>query len=295
MKVFLRVKDWNKHYENNRTRRLKYMAWVPFPNKMDGYGYLELMDHEQGPAHFAVFILIVEIASKCEPRGLLQMEPGKPHTAHSCARKAHLPATLVRDACTRLLQPQIGWLEQVDEAGEVIPIAPKGALWGQDSAPIAPKGARSVHTNGRERKGTEGNGTPPPPPRPAGDGGGDDEILNPYPRLRNIPKSNEYRQAIIDLVTPLHRRWREQVLAHAADNLGRPGVRNPGAYAADLIRKQIAKGDPDTVDRVLETQGPTPKGPNASPKQIKQAFGEVVKAYDERNREEEPNEPPEDF
>ena len=40
-----RIRDWQRHFENNRTRELKVMAWVPVPNKMDGDGYTELVTH----------------------------------------------------------------------------------------------------------------------------------------------------------------------------------------------------------------------------------------------------------
>ena len=32
MAQVLRIRDWTKHYENNRTRNLKRMAWVPILN-----------------------------------------------------------------------------------------------------------------------------------------------------------------------------------------------------------------------------------------------------------------------
>ncbi len=30
------VVDWSKNYENNRTRELKRMTWLPLPNSFDG-------------------------------------------------------------------------------------------------------------------------------------------------------------------------------------------------------------------------------------------------------------------
>ena len=46
----LRVKDWNKHYENNRSRVLKKLDWLPIPNRLDNEGYIELICHPSGPA-----------------------------------------------------------------------------------------------------------------------------------------------------------------------------------------------------------------------------------------------------
>ena len=61
----LRVKDWNLLFENNRTRGLKHLDWVPMPNKMDSDGYTELVDHPNGAAHLGAWFAIVQIASRC--------------------------------------------------------------------------------------------------------------------------------------------------------------------------------------------------------------------------------------
>ena len=62
----MRVKNWTDIYENNRTRELVDMKWVPVPNRHDGDGYNEIMDHPDGLAHFAAWILILQVASKCK-------------------------------------------------------------------------------------------------------------------------------------------------------------------------------------------------------------------------------------
>ena len=51
----LRVRDWDALYENNRTRGYKRLGWVPIPNRMDGDGYTELVDHENGAAHLGAW------------------------------------------------------------------------------------------------------------------------------------------------------------------------------------------------------------------------------------------------
>ena len=51
----LRVRDWDALYENNRTRGDKRLGWVPIPNRMDGDGYTELVDHENGAAHLGAW------------------------------------------------------------------------------------------------------------------------------------------------------------------------------------------------------------------------------------------------
>ena len=67
----LRVRDWNLLFENNRTRGLKHLDWVPMQNNLDGDGYTELVDHPNGAAHLGAWLAIVWIASRCHTRGTL--------------------------------------------------------------------------------------------------------------------------------------------------------------------------------------------------------------------------------
>lgn len=128
MKVF-RIVDWAMHYENNRTRELKVMVWVPMPTKHDGDGYTDLVSHPNGPAHFGAWCAIVQVAAKCNPRGTLVRSPvakndpaGIPqepaarlraHDSGSLSRITHLPAALFDEVIPRLLF-EIGWLEEID-------------------------------------------------------------------------------------------------------------------------------------------------------------------------------------
>lgn len=163
-----RIKDWDKHFENNRTRELKRLDWVPIPNKQDGDGYTELMDHPNCAAHLGAWYAIVEVASKCEPRGtLVRAIPqegavipqegaqgilgskitGKPHTPQSLARMSRIPATIFEEVIPRLVS--IGWLEVCE-----IP---------QEGAAIPQEGASSrARAQGMEWNGIEDKSTPTP-------------------------------------------------------------------------------------------------------------------------------------
>ena len=107
-----RIKDWQEHFENNRTKDLKKMSWVPFPNKHDGDGYTELLDHDDGPAHYGAWCALVQVASKCEPRGTLIRDTGKPHDSVTLARKTRIPEGVWNLAIPRLVS--IGWVETCD-------------------------------------------------------------------------------------------------------------------------------------------------------------------------------------
>ena len=85
------------------------MNWIPVPNKHDGDGYTQLVDHPAGAAHFGAWMAILQVASRCHPRGTLVRSGGIPHTAASLGRITRLPASIFEDAIPRLLE--IGWLE----------------------------------------------------------------------------------------------------------------------------------------------------------------------------------------
>jgi hypothetical protein len=157
----LKIKNWANIYENNRTRELKKLDWVPVPNKHDGDGYTELMDHPDGPAHFAAWMAIVQIASKCDVRGTLSREGARPHDARSFSRISRIPSEVFEAAIPRLLE--IGWLEndgddvQVYQQLEENPHEP--AVIPQGVAVISQGDASScAREKGREWKGMEGNG-----------------------------------------------------------------------------------------------------------------------------------------
>jgi len=161
-----RIVKWDENFENNRSRELKELAWVPVPNRHDGSGYLELVDHPDGAAHFGAWVLIVEVASKCSPRGTLLRSSGKPHDARSLAMMTRIPEAVFTAVLPRLLD--IGWLELVPQEGATISqegatISQEGATISQEGATISQEGATISQEgaipsmNGIEKKGKEEN------------------------------------------------------------------------------------------------------------------------------------------
>lgn len=138
MQVY-RITRWHDHFENNRTRELKRLDWVPVPNKMDGDGYTELVGHDNGAAHLGAWLAIVEVASKCDPRGTLLRENLTPHDAGSLSRVTRLPTPVFTEVLPRLVR--IGWVELYNlETQEVITIPQDDAIKSQDAAHIEGKG-----------------------------------------------------------------------------------------------------------------------------------------------------------
>lgn len=111
MSVLYVIANWSENFENNRTRELKNLAWVPMPNRHDGDGYTELMDHPKAAAHYGAWCAIVQVASKCDPRGTLVRDGQKPHDSRSLSRITRIPEAVFNEAIPRLLE--IGWLNAV--------------------------------------------------------------------------------------------------------------------------------------------------------------------------------------
>lgn len=68
--AFLRykIRDWDMHFEQDRSRQWKNIKWVPVPNKQ-GSGYRKMMAEKNGLEIFGCWIALVEVASTCNPRG----------------------------------------------------------------------------------------------------------------------------------------------------------------------------------------------------------------------------------
>ena len=103
------IANWSTLYENNRSRVVADLRWVPIPNKLDGEHFSAIMNHPQGAVIFAGFILLVEIASRCAPRGTLTRSNGQPHTPETLAQKCRCPAAWFATALD-YLEKQTDWL-----------------------------------------------------------------------------------------------------------------------------------------------------------------------------------------
>jgi hypothetical protein len=113
--IAYRVRDWSKHFENNRTRELKELRFVILPNKHDGDGYTELLDHPNGAAHYGAWCSIVQVASKCDPRGTLLRDGARPHDSSSLSRLTRIPKEIFDEALPRLIS--VGWLSSESAEG----------------------------------------------------------------------------------------------------------------------------------------------------------------------------------
>lgn len=165
MPPMYRIRDWDKHFENNRTRDLKELRFVILPNKHDGDGYTELLDHPNGAAHYGAWVAIVQVASKCDPRGTLLRQSRTPlrdsaeaHNSASLARITRIPKDVFEEAIPRLVQ--IGWLEaeRTSAHEEVVPIHIDSESPQQGAVLRTAQSRTPLRKSAPEWNGIEGNG-----------------------------------------------------------------------------------------------------------------------------------------
>lgn len=158
MKAF-RIKGWNKHYENNRSRELRRPEWFPCSNSFEGRGYMELCDNPAGTSHYGAWVMLLAVASRMPARGLLVTDSGHPLSIKDIARMTRGSEAVFLEAMPRLLA--IGWVEEVEvitpgeaadsdesEGGEA---PPDGAEQPQDGAGITQDPAGKVRLKGNKK------------------------------------------------------------------------------------------------------------------------------------------------
>ena len=165
------IANWGTLYENNRTRELRSMSWVPVPNSHDGDGYTLLVCRKNGAALLGAWLAILQVASRCDPRGTLMRDGQKPHDAASISRMTRLPEEIIQEAldvCTK----ECNWLI-CNEPQEGAAAPQEGAAAPQEGAAAPQEGAAPLRDSAEEGKGREGKGrkgkdiSSPPAPKAA--------------------------------------------------------------------------------------------------------------------------------
>jgi hypothetical protein len=111
------IKDWQEHFENHESRKVKGVRWVALPNKHDGKGFRRVAAHPESVSVFCAWTLILQVASKTPVRGVLADEDG-PLDSDDLAAMTGFPAQIFDTAFNVLTDKKIGWLETVEEEEE---------------------------------------------------------------------------------------------------------------------------------------------------------------------------------
>lgn len=109
-----RIRNWVNHFEVAQSRRRPEQKnnWVAFPNKHDGATFRRITREPEAERLFCAWCLIVEVASKCNPRGELRNSDGW-LTPEDLADKTGFRPDLFHLALPFFASPRIAWLEAV--------------------------------------------------------------------------------------------------------------------------------------------------------------------------------------
>lgn len=149
------ITEWSENYENHETRKRKTLFWVLVPNGHDSLGFCEIMENPNGMEIFGAWILILQVASRCQTRGILTNNRGKPYTAQDIAKKTRSDPLKIAAAMKTLVA--VGWIS-ADEAGES---ADTPASHADTPASVGKVDAATSGTK-KERKRREENLSPSP-------------------------------------------------------------------------------------------------------------------------------------
>ena len=151
MKLY-KIRNWSEWFENNRSKTVIDLTWVAIPNRHDGEHFSAIMLNKDGAEIFSAWILIVQVASRCQPRGTLLRDGGKPHTAVSLSIKTRAPAKWFEIALA-FLETETDWLDVEEVAGDC-----------QRPVSVLSASCQSGAYEGRKgMEGMEGNGMEVPP------------------------------------------------------------------------------------------------------------------------------------
>jgi len=152
-----RIRDWSDHFENNRSKTVVSLSWVAIPNRHDGENYSSIVTHEDGAKIFSAWILMLQVASKCDPRGTLIRDNKTPHTPLSLSLKTRAPQEWFEIALDFLVS-NTDWLEYEELAGDCQPTV-------RQLTPECASRARAEWNGkeGMERKEVESCAVAPPP------------------------------------------------------------------------------------------------------------------------------------
>ena len=150
------IRRWNELFENNRSRELKELKWTVVPNRHDGETYTQLITHKNGALMFAAWVLILQVASKCSPRGTLVRGNGTPLDAVALSVKTRAPLEWF-EMTLEWLEKNSDWLES--SMISAIPHMGAGIPQETDVHP-APRDEEGKGIEGNRREGNNGHASP---------------------------------------------------------------------------------------------------------------------------------------
>ncbi len=123
--MIYQVKDWNEHYENNKSRERNTCSYACVPNKQHGLGFARIMMEIDGAAIYGIFQCIIGACSQQKkPRNGWLTEDGHqtgtPWAPIDLAVKFRRPEAEIKRALDILTSPRIGWMIGTPTQSEVL-------------------------------------------------------------------------------------------------------------------------------------------------------------------------------
>ena len=104
-----RIANWEEGFEVAQSRRRGgRLSWVAMPTRPDSRGYRKLIRGKDGVQHFAAWVAMVQVAARCEVRGVLADDRGVPLGCEDLEAMTDIPAHVFSAAIPVLCS--IGWL-----------------------------------------------------------------------------------------------------------------------------------------------------------------------------------------
>lgn len=109
------IRDWNRNFENNKSREIDRCSFVCLPNKQHGMGFRRIMAELDGGTIYGVWVCIVAACSQQEaPRAGWLTEDGKKTGAawgaSDIALKIGRPTNEIERCLSVVASPRVGWL-----------------------------------------------------------------------------------------------------------------------------------------------------------------------------------------
>lgn len=158
--IAYRIRDWNVHFENNKSRERDACSWCPIPNKQDGLGYGRLISMKNGVAMYGAFVAVTLAASKQDrPRDGYLTDSGRadgiPLTAADLAIMTKVPKSIINRMLVAVTSEGIGWVETYTPTARQVPVdCPPTALEGKGRKEEKEENRNERKEDGR-REGTD--------------------------------------------------------------------------------------------------------------------------------------------
>ena len=112
--MIFQIKDWDAHFENDRSRQREQCSFVCVPNKQHGMGFCRIMAEPDGAAIYGIWHMLVGACSQQKKRdGWLTSDgesAGSPWGVDDLALKFRRPTKEIERALQVLISEKVGWI-----------------------------------------------------------------------------------------------------------------------------------------------------------------------------------------